>query len=92
MYEIIRSRAYFRSLKRLSRSGRFDISKLENVIIKIKNGQKLDQKHADHELKGRFMVVRECHVEPDLLLMYKIEKEILLLTLLNLGSHSYLFG
>lgn len=50
----------------------------------------LPRKHQDHALKGEYVGTRECHVKPDLLLIYfKMDKT--LLTLVRLGSHSELF-
>ena len=55
-------------------------------------GKKLPIKYQDHELNGEFIGYRECHIKSDLLLIYKIEKENLILVLVDIGSHSQLFG
>jgi len=65
---------------------------LDNIIIQLANEKPLDAKHKDHALKGKLKDYRECHVTPDWLLMYKIEKTILTLTLIDTGSHANLFG
>lgn len=49
------------------------------------------KRHRDHDLKGDFQGFRECHVEPDLLLIYKIFDDQLVLVLVRVGSHSDLF-
>ena len=58
---------------------------------RIKSGQKLDQKYRDHELTGNYKNFRECHIEPDWLLIYQIENEELILILSRTGTHSDLF-
>ena len=52
----------------------------------------MDRKHRDHALKGDFKGYRECHIKPDVLLIYKIEKDVLILVLADIGSHTNLFG
>ncbi len=73
-------------------SGKFDRVKLEQIIDIIANGKKLPEKYKDHKLSGGMKDFRECHVAPDLLLIYRIIDEELVLSLINLGSHSKLFG
>ena len=50
------------------------------------------QKKKDHELTGDWVGHRECHIQPDWLLIYRIEDDVLVLTLARTGSHSDLFG
>ena len=69
-----------------------NISALQNVIRKIANGEKLEECYRDHTLSGQWSGHRECHIEPDWLLIYRIEKDVLVLTLSRTGSHSDLFG
>lgn len=57
----------------------------------LANEEKLPQNYLDHTLTGDFIGFRECHIEPDWLLIYKIENEILTLTLTRTGTHSDLF-
>lgn len=57
----------------------------------MRNGEKLASKHKDHILKGDFDGYRECHVESDWLLIYKIQDDVLILTLVDTGSHADLF-
>lgn len=68
-----------------------DIKLLDNVIEKLQKGLILDDKYHDHELSGIFSGYRECHIKPDWLLVYYVEKEVLVLTLVNTGSHSDIF-
>ena len=55
-------------------------------------GEKLPEKNKDHALTGNWVGHRECHILPDWLLIYRIEDEVLVLTLARTGSHSDLFG
>ena len=65
----------------------------KNVVIEIlANGDVLPQKYKDHSLSGNYKGCCECHVRPDLLLIYRINEGVLELTLVEVGSHSDLFG
>lgn len=64
---------------------------LQFVIGKIQNGEKLEKKYKDHILKGKYKGLHECHIQPDWLLIYLIENNILTLTLVDTGSHADLF-
>ena len=57
----------------------------------IAAGQTLPEEYNDHLLTGNLKDYRKCHIQPDWLLMYRIEKNILVLTLQRTGTHSYLF-
>lgn len=61
------------------------------MIGKLRNGEELPREFCDHPLKGDYMGHRECHITPDWLLIYKIEEDILTLSLTRTGSHSDLF-
>ena len=62
-----------------------------DVIEKLANDEKLDEKYKDHPLKGKYYSTRECHIEPDFLLIYEKIEEVLVLSLVRTGSHSELF-
>lgn len=79
-----------RSLKLMKKRGK-DLAKLQNVINILASGEELPQKYKDQCLSGNYSKYRECHIEPDWLLIYKIENNILVLTLVITGSHSDLF-
>ena len=91
MYSLVLSRQYIRALKRVSRHKNFDRNKLNVVVNRLLSGKPLDLRHRDHQLSGPRADHRECHIQFDILLEYKIEHEVLVLTLINLGSHSELF-
>ena len=77
---------YKRSIKR-----HMDISLLDDVIRKLSKGESLDESKKNHQLSGNWSGFRECHIQPDWLLIYKIENDSLILTLTRTGTHSDLF-
>ena len=69
-----------------------DIDLLDDIIRALSRGETLPEKNKDHELSGNWVGHRECHVQPDLLLVYRIDNDILVLTLARTGTHSDIFG
>lgn len=68
-----------------------DIDKLNEVVRLIAEEQTLPDKNKDHKLVGDYVGCRECHIQPDWLLIYTVEKLVNILNLLRTGSHSDLF-
>ncbi|MBR6569923.1 MAG: type II toxin-antitoxin system YafQ family toxin [Clostridia bacterium] len=68
------------------------IKLLEDVIAALAMGEALPEKNKDHALAGNLIGHRECHILPDWLLVYRIEDDVLVLTLARTGTHSDLFG
>ena len=64
---------------------------LQQVISTLTKGEKLPEKYKDHVLVGNWVGYRECHIQPDWLLIYKVQDNILVLLLARTGSHSDLF-
>ena len=64
---------------------------LEKVLDILAKGEKLPSKNSNHRLTGEFKDYFECHIRPDVLLIYKIEKSEITILLLRIGSHSELF-
>lgn len=92
MYCIVSTKNYRKSYKKLLRSGREDdIKELEKIISLIAYDKKLDIKFKDHKLHGELSRFRECHIKPDLLLIYEKDKKNLILVLVDIGSHDDLF-
>jgi len=91
MYKVYYSKGYKRDFKRLSCSGRFDRERLETVIKSLAKGESLAPSFRIHSLHGKLSGSLECHIEPDLLLVYKKFDDILILNLVRLGSHSDIF-
>ena len=68
------------------------IGLLEDVVAALAMGELLPEKNKDHALSGNWAGHRECHILPDWLLVYRIENDVLVLTLARTGTHSGLFG
>lgn len=64
---------------------------LERILDMFARGKKLPPQNFNHRLTGEFKDCFECHVKPDVLLIYKIEKSEIVILLLRIGSHSKLF-
>ena len=90
MYTIKFTTAYKKGYRRMKKRGA-DLSLLDDVIETLCRGGTLDRKYKDHTLMGEFSGYHECHIQPDSLLMYLIEDDILTLTLTRTGTHSDLF-
>lgn len=76
--------------KRIIKRG-YNPQKFEIVLEQLIFEKTLDEKYKDHKLSGNYEGCRECHIEPDWLLIYYIENNILTLTLARTGTHSDLF-
>ena len=68
------------------------IELLEEVVALLATGTPLPEKNKDHALSGDWVGHRDCHILPDWLLIYRIENDVLVLTLARTGTHSDLFG
>ncbi len=85
----VRGAAFEKDVKRLKKGGK-DMEKLRTMIDRLCSHGPLDPKHNDHPLSGRWKGLRDCHIEPDWLLIYR--KKGGDLELVRTGSHSELFG
>lgn len=70
----------------------YPVSLLEDVVRALCAEETLPAKNRDHALSGDYAGFRECHIQPDWLLIYRVEKQILTLTLTRTGTHSDLFA
>ena len=68
-----------------------DISLLDEIVTTLQNGKVLPEKNRDHALTGNYVGCRECHIQPDWLLIYEISNKELILYLTRTGTHSDLF-
>lgn len=64
---------------------------VDTIIERLCDDEILEPKYRDHKLKGSLRGLRECHIKPDLLLIYSKQEDVLILNALNLDSHSELF-
>lgn len=89
-YQIQFTSRFKRDLK-LAKKQNKNLDKLFEVIEILADGGVLEERYRDHELIGYYKGTRECHIEPDWLLIYQIHEDVLILMLYRLGSHSDLF-
>lgn len=87
MYEIFFSARFKKDFKRLKKQGR-DVTKLSSVLQQLAAGKELPPSMHDHRLVGNYHGHRECHIEPDWLLIYRIDEGELILTATRTGSHA----
>lgn len=88
----VKSTSQFKKDYKLAMKRGLDISLLEDIIAKLALGESLPEKNRDHALSRNWNGYRECHILPDWLLIYKLEDNILILTLARTGTHSNLFN
>ena len=81
----------FKKGYKLAKKRELNISLFEEIIDKLRRGILLEEKHRDHELKGKYKGFRECHIQPDWLLIYLLENDVLTLTLVDTGTQADLF-
>ena len=90
-YELILTGKFKKSLK-LAKKRSQDLKLLDKVITMLQNDIPLEEKYRDHELNGKYQGFRECHIQPDWLLIYLKENYVLTLTLVDTGTHADLFN
>lgn len=90
-FELILTGRFKKSLKLAKKRG-LDLTLLDKVITMLQSDIPLEEKYRDHELKGKYQGFRECHIQPDWLLIYLKENDVLTLTLVDTGTHADLFN
>lgn len=88
MREVIRSTQFKRDVKRAEKRGK-DMAKLRELILLLVQGSSLPPRYRDHALGGEWKHHRDCHIEPDWLLLYKVDGNDLYLV--RTGTHADLF-
>ena len=88
----IKHTSQFKKDYKLAKRRGLNLSLLKKIISQLANGVQLDEKYRDHDLSGDWKGHRECHIQPDWLLVYRIEDDVLILTLSRTGTHSDLFS
>lgn len=91
MYKIVYTNRMNRDAKIMKKRGK-DMGKLVNTLSLLAQGTPLPVSYKDHQLTGNLQDFRECHIEPDWLLMYQIYEDTLILSATATGSHADLFG
>lgn len=89
-YDVQLTNQFKKDVKLAKKQGK-DLEKLYVVIEALAEGKALEAKYRDHSLSGNYKSCRECHIEPDWLLIYEIIDDVLVLMLNRTGSHSELF-
>ena len=92
-YGVVTYNKFNKQLKKIIKQGK-KIEKLSYVVKKLANGEILESKYRDHALQDTkyYRNCRECHIEPDWLLVYKVKEERIILYLVETGSHSDIFN
>ena len=88
-YEVKFTKQFKKDFK-LAKKQNKDLNKLFDVVNILAEGGILEAKYRDHYLSGKYKGTRECHIEPDWLLVYEIQNDVLVLILYRLGTHSEL--
>lgn len=91
MLDVAFTSQFKKDMKRKRKQGA-DLAKIDAVITALRKGERLPDRYRDHSLSGTYCGHRECHIEPDWLLIYRIDQSMLVLTAVRTGSHSELLG
>lgn len=89
---VVKFTTQFRKDYKLAMKRGLKIELLEQIVALLAAGKSLPEKNKDHALAGNWVGHRECHILPDWLLVYRVEDDVLVLTLTRTGTHSDLFG
>lgn len=90
MLKVQYSGQFKKDFKRIKKRG-LDLARLRFVIDELAHGNTLEPAYKDHCLTGDYASFRECHIQPDWLLIYRVDKDKLVLVAQRTGSHSDLF-
>lgn len=89
---IVKPTTQFKKDYKLAMKRGLKVKLLDELIAKLAMGEPLPEKNKDHALSGDWIGHRECHILPDWLLIYRLEANVLVLTLARTGTHSDLFS
>lgn len=89
MYSLEYSTQFKKDFKKITKMPIPDVLEVGNIISQLQRGETLHAKHVDHALTGNWNGFRDCHIKPDLVLIYRVANENLQLA--RIGSHSDLF-
>ena len=91
MYQIVRTKRFKTAYKRVRNLKGFKVPVFTQIVAILAEGGALPGKYRDHKLTGNLKDFRECHVAPDILLIYQIDNGMFILTLVSIGNHAQLF-
>ncbi len=86
-YQIERTAVFRKDLKKAKKRG-LDLNLMDKVVTALQCGEPLPEKNKDHALTGNWIGHRECHIQPDWLLIYRVIEDTLILSLVRTGTHS----
>ena len=94
MYTVVYTKQFGKSFKKLIKQSKVLLlqEELEECVVTLAQGKKLTASYRDHKLQGVWGGAREFHLRGDVLVIYEIQENILVLTLFDIGSHAQLFG
>ena len=88
MKRLSQTTQFGKDIKRMGKRGK-DLKKIKEVVRKLAAGERLDPRHRDHQLQGEWKDFRDCHVEPDWVLIYSADEKSVCLE--RTGTHADLF-
>lgn len=91
MYTKSYTKKFQKSYNKFLHSGKIKREDIDFVVDLLASGNRLDSTYQDHALHGEYDGYRECHIRGNILLIYRIENDKLILVLFNIGTHSELF-
>lgn len=91
MFTLTYAREFKKQFKRLQRNPQFHIERLDYVLGQLQKHITLEPRYQLHKLTGNFVGCYECHLQPDVLLIFEVEETTKVIYLLQIGSHSDLF-
>jgi len=90
LLELKQTSQFKKDLRRMVKRGA-NMDLLDEVVLLLRERKPLPDKYEDHPLTGNWAGYRDCHIQPDWLLLYRVEENVLILLLTRTGSHSDLF-
>lgn len=87
-YQVLKSKTFKIAFKKLSKE---DKKLTLDIIERLANDETLEEKYKDHQLQGKLKNYRDCHIKNDLVLVYEKDKNILILTCINIANHNNSF-
>jgi mRNA interferase YafQ len=90
LLELKQTSQFKKDLRRVSKRG-MNMELLEEIILLLRERKPLPEKYNDHALTGNWAEYRDCHIQPDWLLIYRVDDDALILTATRTGTHSEIF-
>lgn len=87
-FKLLRTKTFIKEYKNLLPKLQDEV---DNALIKLENGETLEPKYRDHALSGNLKGARDCHIRPDLVLIYEKDNDKLIIVALRIGAHSKVF-